>query len=590
MLETSKGSIKKCIKKQQRCQAIIGKDANIVFSDQPTNNIVICNAGLSNGLTPEQVIENFTQYGPISAVHMLPGKSYCYLIFQNIYDAEHAYNSCNGILNLAQDKKPLYLGYTDSTLTSPTSNSFDKPPGLKIIENVLTADEETSFLNFILNDPENNEHQQLKHRFVKHFGYEFKYEINNVDRNSPLKETIPSHCEKLFKFMNITPDQLTVNCYNPGQGIPAHVDTHSAFEGPIISLSLGSDVVMEFKHDDGRSCSVLLPRRSLTIMDGESRYDWTHGITPRKLDVIKGMNGLTINKRDVRVSYTFRKVNMSGVCTCNYRSKCDSRKNIEINDEDARKLEDIHVQQVYNNIASHFSDTRHTPWPNVLEFVQSFDLGSVVLDIGCGNGKNIGHTITNFEIGCDNSIGLLSLCRERNLEALACNCLQVPFKDSIADGILSIAVIHHLGSESRRLQAIAEIIRLLRVGGKALIYVWAKDQNRNEKSSYLKQDRKNRKSTSCVQASNTTKKVNVGENIALAVHTNRKQFAEQDMLVPWKLKGTEIENKNESEFLRFYHVFQDQELLLLVESFKNVNILKYYYDQGNWCVIFEKIN
>lgn len=53
-------------------------------------------------------------------------------------------------------------------------------------------------------------------------------------------------------------------------GIPFHVDTHSAFDDNILSLSIGSDIVMEFKKEEKR-CSVLVPRRSLLIMTEESR-------------------------------------------------------------------------------------------------------------------------------------------------------------------------------------------------------------------------------------------------------------------------------------------------------------------------------
>lgn len=35
--------------------------------------------------------------------------------------------------------------------------------------------------------------------------------------------------------------------------------------------------VMDFRHPDGRSVSVLLPERSLLVMKGESRFLWTHG-------------------------------------------------------------------------------------------------------------------------------------------------------------------------------------------------------------------------------------------------------------------------------------------------------------------------
>lgn len=34
---------------------------------------------------------------------------------------------------------------------------------------------------------------------------------------------------------------------------------------------------MEFRHPDGRHVSVVLPRRNLLIMTGESRYLWSHG-------------------------------------------------------------------------------------------------------------------------------------------------------------------------------------------------------------------------------------------------------------------------------------------------------------------------
>ena len=49
------------------------------------------------------------------------------------------------------------------------------------------------------------------------------------------------------------------------------MDTHSAFEDPILSLSLGSSVVMEFRNQDGLVIPVLLPQRSLLVMSGEAR-------------------------------------------------------------------------------------------------------------------------------------------------------------------------------------------------------------------------------------------------------------------------------------------------------------------------------
>ncbi|XP_057346877.1 alkylated DNA repair protein alkB homolog 8-like [Manis pentadactyla] len=93
-----------------------------------------------------------------------------------------------------------------------------------------------------------NVQKSLKHRRVKHFGYEFHYENNNVDKDKPLPGGLPDIWDSILEkwlnegFIKHKPDQLTINQYEPGHGIPAHVDTHSAFEDEIISLSLGSEV------------------------------------------------------------------------------------------------------------------------------------------------------------------------------------------------------------------------------------------------------------------------------------------------------------------------------------------------------------
>lgn len=81
-----------------------------------------------------------------------------------------------------------------------------------------------------------------------------------------------------------------------------------------MSLSLASDVVMEFRKPTKTNAkeytahhSVALPRRSLLIMTDEVRYGWKHGITPRKIDVIRNADGhLTAKYRTKRISYTFR--------------------------------------------------------------------------------------------------------------------------------------------------------------------------------------------------------------------------------------------------------------------------------------------
>ena len=81
-----------------------------------------------------------------------------------------------------------------------------------------------------------------------HFGYTFSYESNSALTAGPFPAKIPELCEKVIdrlmaaNFAQVRPDQITVNLYEPGQGIPFHTDTHSAFEDAIVSLSLFSPV------------------------------------------------------------------------------------------------------------------------------------------------------------------------------------------------------------------------------------------------------------------------------------------------------------------------------------------------------------
>jgi hypothetical protein len=84
------------------------------------------------------------------------------------------------------------------------------------------------------------------------------------------------------------------------------------------------------------------------------RYAWSHGITPRKTDVIPTSNGdLTIQRRGERTSFTFRSIR-KGECNCVYHDQCDSYKGkyrkhkVHIEDDAlAAKLESLHVHEVW---------------------------------------------------------------------------------------------------------------------------------------------------------------------------------------------------------------------------------------------------
>ncbi len=99
---------------------------------------------------------------------------------------------------------------------------------------------------------------------------------------------------------------------------------------------------------------------------------------------------MTLLRRGVRVSLTFRRaLRGKQSCECDYTAQCDSQLEsaMDLGDPEAEALERAHVHSVYESIAPHFSETRHTQWPRVRAFLRSLPRGALVVDAGCGNGK-----------------------------------------------------------------------------------------------------------------------------------------------------------------------------------------------------------
>eukprot|EP00924_Labyrinthula_sp_SR-Ha-C_P008512 maker-scaffold_32-snap-gene-2.61-mRNA-1 protein AED:0.00 eAED:0.00 QI:61/1/1/1/1/1/2/1286/327 len=211
---------------------------------------------------------------------------------------------------------------------------LEKIPGLIILKEFISEIEEAA-VSKELNVSLETQEQQLclpfkpLRRRVAHFGYKFNYKLNRADEDSfhpfssilmEIKRKIDGSVSRILG-RNFLSDQATVNEYNRGEGIAQHVDTHSAFTEAIASLSLGSSGVFFFE-SRFEKFSIYVPRRSLFVMTGESRYEFTHQMPQRVTDLIDGR----VQLRRRRVSVTFREV-LRSRCPCLYPRLCDSKRN-----------------------------------------------------------------------------------------------------------------------------------------------------------------------------------------------------------------------------------------------------------------------
>jgi alkylated DNA repair dioxygenase AlkB len=147
--------------------------------------------------------------------------------------------------------------------------------------------------------------------------------VPEVSIDGLTKEDLPAEesDDSYFKTSRGMFDQLTLNDYMPGQGIPPHVDTHSPFEEVFVSLSLKSGTTMHFKTPEGLTKDLYLQPRSLVVFSGEVRYNWMHSIAQRKIDnvIFADNDSAQLKFRHRRVSLTFRKVALNGnKCVCKW--------------------------------------------------------------------------------------------------------------------------------------------------------------------------------------------------------------------------------------------------------------------------------
>ena len=451
-------------------------------------------------------------------------------------------------------------------------------------------------------------------------------------------------------------NQLTVNHYKPGEGIGSHVDTISAFGDGLISLSLNSGIVMEFRkvvsneetatssNDDGDNNNenssttikklVYLPPRSLVLMSGDARYKWEHMIVTRRTDTVNGV----VIPRKLRVSMTLRTALASDGTTpldlVESRNFPPTWGGDDDGDDNAKRksnalitpsAERDHVHAVYDAIATQWHHTRGRRgvlWPGARQFLQRLPPGSIVADVGCGDGKYFPAILEagSYVIGTDISMPLLQTAfgsknnnrggiadtlvvstphreslRDRPAVAVA-DCMSVPIRSDSCDAAICIAVMHHLSTLERRVRCIEELIRVVRDGGTINIQAWALDQAENSKRRFASTDvfvpfnaqPKYLDKNAIFQNEDSTKRRQVPPSFSsknLSSTNGSKSIAE--MYSEKYSKADYDEKKGLVVFQRYCHMYRKGELEEIAEQVQGATLLESGYETGNYFVILK---
>lgn len=174
------------------------------------------------------------------------------------------------------------------------------PPGFSYEENFISTEEEFALIELIQKIPLKTFifHGYEAKRRVTSFGYDYHFTSRSITKGDPIPKEFDSIVTRVAKVMKVSPDKVAevlVTEYPIGSVINWHRDA-PPFD-KIAGISLGTDCIFKLRPYNSQirrrneTVSIVAHRRSLYVIDKESRSDWEHSISPVK---------------NIRYSITFR--------------------------------------------------------------------------------------------------------------------------------------------------------------------------------------------------------------------------------------------------------------------------------------------
>ncbi|KAL3803107.1 hypothetical protein ACHAW5_001971 [Stephanodiscus triporus] len=406
---------------------------------------------------------------------------------------------------------------------------------------------------------------------------------------------------------------------------------------------------------------VYLPPRSLLLLSGDARYKWEHMIVSRTTDTVDG----TVLSRKLRLSLTLRTAlslpikgeglrpsaasplplyesnafpprwgQLSDAAAASntdsqirYGSGNNTASLPHAPTDDRSDLitpitESRHVHAVYDAIATQWHHTRGKRgvlWPGATQFLENIPKGSIVADIGCGDGKYFTAitVASSYVIGTDISEPLLKtaaaatgdddgivdgphyqrLSMEKRALSLrpalaVADCIHLPLRSRSFDAAICIAVMHHLSTERRRIRCLAELHRIVKVGGLINVQAWALEQEDDSKRKFHGADvlvpfNAQPKYLHHTVSSTIKDEEDNGKprNIQASVDSSPRRKGVAQMIAEQYSGAGFDTKKNLVVFQRYCHMYRKGELEYLCGQVPGLEVMESSYEKGNHVVL-----